>query len=86
MLRVRGAGQVRAPVQQRAAVERREQPLVGVDDEAVGALDPWNLCPHGGRCQRGAAVGAVDVHPEVAAVAHLGHTGEVVDDAEVGGA
>ena len=47
---------------------------------------PWNLSRTEGAASAGAAVGAVDVHPEVAAVAHLGHTGEVVDDAEVGGA
>ena len=49
-------------------------------------LDAVELRPHGRRRQRGAAVGAVDVEPQVAAVAHVGDAGEVVDDAEVGGA
>ena len=39
MLRVRGPRRARVAVEQRAAVVRREQPLVRVDDERVGALD-----------------------------------------------
>ena len=42
------------PVQQGTRVERREQPLVGVDDEAVGRLDPGEavLRQHAKRLQR----------------------------------
>ena len=39
VLGVGGPGDARVAVEQRAAVERGEQPLVRIDDEAVGALD-----------------------------------------------
>ena len=47
---------------------------------------PMNLCAHRWSGEAGASVGAIDVHPQVAAVADLGDAGEIVDDAEVGGA
>jgi hypothetical protein len=33
-------GELRLPVDERAAVEGREEPLVRVEDERVGLLDP----------------------------------------------
>ena len=57
-------------VEQRRAVERREQPLVRVDDERVGGLDSVEPVADARREQRGAAVRGVDVHPEAAVAAH----------------
>ena len=47
---------------------------------------PANFGAHRWRRQRRGAVGPVDVHPEAAPTADRGHSGEVVDDAEIGGA
>ena len=69
---------------QRGAVERREQPLVGIDDERVGPFESGELVPDRGGEQGGAAVGAVDVEPQRALLGHVGHPGEIVDDAGVG--
>ena len=71
-------------VEQRTAVEGREQPLVRVEDERVGLLEADVL-----RLQRpgedaGSAVGTVDVEPPVAALRQRAHPGEIVDDAGVG--
>ena len=63
MLRVRRSGDARVAVQQRARVERGEQPLVRVDDEAVGVLDAGEQVADARRRERGAAVRTVDVHP-----------------------
>ena len=71
-------------VEQRGAVERGEQPLVGVDDERVRLLDAGEAVAHARREQRRAAVGAVDVEPQPALARDLAHAGEVVDDAGVG--
>ena len=76
----------RVAVDQRAAVERREEPLVGVDDEAVGVANAAEEVAVGGREDRGAAVGAVDVEPEVVLAREAAEPLEVVDDARVGGA
>ena len=56
-------------VDQGARVERREQPLVRVDDHRVGVLDPRERGPHPLDEHRGEAVGAVDVQPDVAGAA-----------------
>ncbi len=77
-------GQIGLAVEQGGAVERREQPLVGIDDERVGLFESRELVPDRGGEQRGSAVGAVDVEPQIALVRHLGHAGEIVDDAGVG--
>ena len=61
-----GAAVGRLAVDQRARVERREQPLVRVDDERVGALDAGEAIAHARRAQRAEAVGAVDVQPQPA--------------------
>ena len=54
-------------VEQRRAVERREQPLVRVDHERVGdARRRRSADARRRREQRGAAVGAVDVEPHAA--------------------
>ena len=86
MLGVGVARQLRVAVQQGAAVEWGEQPLVRVDDEAVGLLDAVEQVAHGGRRQRCAPVGAVDVHPQPVLLADGGDPGQVVDDPQVGGA
>ncbi len=86
VLGVHGTGELRVAVDQRGAVERREQPLVRVDDEGVGVLDAVVALPDGGGEQARAAVGAVDVEPQAALAGDLGQALEVVDDALVGGA
>ena len=86
MLRVRLPGQLRLPVDQRAAVERREQPLVRIDDEAVRPLDALEQVPHRRRRQRRRSVRAVHMHPDTVLGAHVRHAGQVVDDSEVCGA
>ena len=72
-------------IEERGAVERREEPLVRIDHERVGSLDAGEPCGELGHAEGGAAVGGVDVEPHVAAGAHVRHAGEVVDDATVGG-
>ena len=86
LLGVRGPAQLRVAVDQRAAVERREQPLVRVDDEGVAALDAGVALADAGRREPGPAVRAVDVEPDPELGADLGHRGQVVHDAEVRGA
>src|SRR5450631_3879382 len=73
-------------IQEGAAVERREQPLVRVDDEGVGVLDPVKEVTNRWGGQTRPAVGAVDVDPDAELSADLRHGVEVVDDAEVRGA
>ena len=88
VLRVLGVhrlGQVGLSVDQRGAVEGREQPLVGVDDERVGPLESGELLAHRrGEERRRAAVGAVDVEPQRMLCRDVGHAVEVVHDAGVG--
>ena len=64
MLGVREACTGRVAVDQRACVERREQPLVRVDDERVGEFHPGEHGPHPLHEHRGEAVRAVDVQPD----------------------
>ncbi len=75
---------LRVAVQQGARVERREQPLVGIDDEAVGGLDAGEAVASARRREGRPAVGAVDVHPRVQHGTCRGGRREVVDDAGVG--
>ena len=88
VLRVLGVhrlGQVRLAVDQRGAVEGREEPFVRVDDERVGPLESGELLAHRGREERRrAAVGPVDVEPQRLLCRHVGHAVEVVDDPGVG--
>src|SRR5512132_501162 len=74
------------PVEQGTAVVGGEQPLVRVDDEAVGALDASKEMTNGWRGKSGTTVRPVDVHPDAEAFADIGNTGQVVDDAGVRGA
>ena len=83
VLGVGSAGDCRIAVQQRARIERREEPLVRVDDEAVGALDAVEPVADARRGERRAAVGAVDVEPRVEIGGNVGGAGEVVDHADV---
>jgi hypothetical protein len=84
VLGVGGPCDDRVAVEQRTRVERGEQPLVGIDDEAVGAFDPLEAVAHARRRERGAPVGAVDVEPRVDGGGGVGGAGEVVDHADVG--
>ena len=77
------ARQLGFAVEQRARVERREQPFVRIDDEGVDAFDACELCPRAGDAQRRAAVCRVDVEPQPARRGDGGETGEIVDDAGV---
>ena len=63
VLPVGGRADRRVAIDERAAVERREQPLVRVDDEAVGTLDPGVPVPDARAASAGASVGTVDVEP-----------------------
>ena len=63
-LRMARARELWLPVEQGAAVVGREQPLVWVDDEAVGALDPVEEVTHARGSERRTAVRPVDVHPD----------------------
>ena len=85
MLRVDGPGQRRIPVEQRARVERREQPLVRVDHQRVDPFDAGELGPGTGCAESGAAVRGVDVEPHAALRGDVGEPGQVVDDAGVRG-
>lgn len=76
----------RIPVHQCTAVVGREQPLVRVDDETVGAFDAVEAVPDRRGEQRGETVGTVDVQPEVALLADVGDRCQFVDDPGVGGA
>ena len=73
-------GERRIAIDEGAGVVGREQPLVRVDDERVGALDAIEERPDA-RCeQRGAPVGGVDVEPETPVGTRVGHPRQVVDD------
>ena len=72
-------------VDQRRAVQRREEPLVGVHDEAVGVAKPGEEMAVGGREDRSAPVGAVDVEPQAVLPRETAEALDVVDDAGVRG-
>ncbi len=82
-LRVRGARGLGIAVEERAAVVGGEEPLVGVDDEAVGELDAVEEVADAGGGKRRSAVGAVDVEPDPALGAHRGDARQVVHEARV---
>ena len=83
MLRVRCPRLHRIAVDQRARVERGEQPLVRIDDERVGVLDAGEQPAHGRRGETGSAVRAVDVQPPAVLLRDGRDARDVVDDAEV---
>ena len=84
VLGVHGLGQVGLAVDQGGAVERREEPFVGIHNERVGPLEAGKLVPYGRREQGGsAAVGAVDVKPQGLLGGDVRHPGQVVHDAGV---
>ena len=70
--------------QHAARLQRLEQPLVGVEGERVGLLDPGQQPPAlGGEDGRGAE-GAVDVEPQPLGPAQRGQVGQRVDAAGAG--
>ena len=73
------AGDLRVAVDEGTRVERGEQPLVGIDDEAVGSLDAGEQVPHARSRQAGAAVRPVDVEPRAEAIGRRGRRDEIVD-------
>ena len=83
LLSERRRGKAWIAVEDRGAVERREQPLVRVDHDRVGPLDPVEQRPDGGGGESRAAVRAVDVQPDAEPPADLGDAGEIVDVAAV---
>ena len=83
MVRVRGIGRRRVAIEQRAGVERSEEPLVRVDDDRVGVLDAGEERARRRRRERGAAVRTVDMEPHAALRADLGDRREIVDQPEV---
>ena len=86
MLGVGGRRHGGVAVHEGGAVVRGEQPLVRIDAEAVGTLEPAPGDRRRRRAQRGRAVGAVDVQPEPVLGADVGGGVELVDRAGVGGA
>ena len=80
---MRGSRDRGIAVEQGAGVERREEPLVGIHDERVRPLDAPEPVPDGGSQERGAPVRPVDVQPDAALRAHVGHRIEVVHDPRV---
>ena len=82
-LRVSGARGLGIAVEERAAVVGGEEPLVRVDDEAVGELDAVEEAADAGGGERRSAVGAVDVEPDPALGAHRGDARQVVHEARV---
>src|SRR5450631_1792152 len=78
--------QSRLSIQQGTAVIGGEEPLVRVDDEGVGVLDPVEQVTNRWGGQPRPAVGAVDMQPDAVLAADHRHRVEVVHDAEVRGA
>ena len=70
----------RVTVEEGTAVIRGEEPLVGIDDEAVGLLDPGERRPLARRRQRRQPVGAVDVQPQSPLPTDRRDIGQIVDD------
>ena len=81
VLRVHRFGQIGPSVEQGGAVEWREQPLVGIDDERVGTVEPGED-PPGRWCEesRGPSIGTVDVEPQRMLRCDVGYSVEVVHD------
>ena len=65
------AHDIHPPAVERAQVERREQPLVRVDDQRVGAIDARQHVPVGRQHRRDAAVRGVHVQPQPLALADV---------------
>ena len=87
VLGVHPAGQLGVPVEQAAAVHRREEPLVRIDRPSSRPRSmPAKRARADGAARRRAAVGGVDVEPQAPGGRHLGRTRQVVDDPGVGGA
>ena len=63
----------------------QEHPLVRVERDRVGALDPAEALPAAIGEMEEAAVGGVDVHPEVLGLGDVGHRVHRIDRARVGG-
>ena len=77
-------GEFGVPVDQRTAVEGREEPLVRVEDERVSLLDAGVFVAYRSGKDSGSAVRAVDVEPPTALLRNLSKPGEIVDDAAIG--
>ena len=67
------------PRPQRRAIDRREQPLVRVDDDRIGALDSLPGPAELRADHRRAGVRGVDVQPDVLALADLGQVRDRID-------
>src|SRR6476469_11091744 len=80
-----GARELGLSVQQGAAVIGREEPLVWVDDEAVGTLYSLEEMARAGCGKSRTTVRAVDMQPHPEPLTHIRDTGEVVDDAGIRG-
>ena len=70
--------------EQGAALERLVEPLVRIEGDGVGQLDPLQPAAPALGQRREAAVGAVDVAPRAARAGDLGELGQRVDRAGVG--
>ena len=86
MLRVRTGRRDRVAVEERTTVERREEPLVRIDDERVGRFDPVEEVAHARRGEGRPAIRPVDMQPHILGSSNRGDTGELVDEPEVRGA
>ena len=76
-------GELRFPVDKRAAIKRREEPLVRVEDERVRLLDTRVLVAQRSRKDSGSAVRAVDVEPPTALLGYLTNPGKIINDARI---
>ena len=65
--------------EQQRCVERREQPLVRIDDDRVGALPALERCPQLGHQGDRARVGGIHVEPRPLAFGNVGHGSDWVD-------
>ena len=80
MLRVRLPREVGFAVEQRGAVERREEPLVGIDRQGVRSVDPAEQGSRALGRQGRKPVCAVDVQPQPVRCGDVCDPHEVVDD------
>ena len=83
MLRVRLPRELGIAVEQRGAIERREEPLVGIDGEGVRSVDPLEERSRALGRERREPVGAVDVQPQAVPGGDVCDPHEVVDDPRV---
>ena len=71
---MRLAREGRRLINERTAIEGREQPFMRINDEAVSQLHAVKLIPDTRCCETRSAVGAIYVHPNVVVFRGLANT------------